>query len=102
MAGRLKLHEEFCTILGTRYVYFNPPESLKLNYPCIKYSLSGVDHKRANDGIYKNTNKYEIIVIDTDPDSDIYEMILNHFQYCSFNRSYLSDGLSHTVLTLYY
>lgn len=102
MASKLKLHEEFCTILGNRFVYFNPPESLKLSYPCIKYSLSGVNQKRANNMSYKNTNRYEVIVIDRDPDSDIYEKILAHFQMCSFDRGYFADNLNHKVLTLFY
>jgi hypothetical protein len=28
--------------------------------------------------------------------------ILNHFQLCSFDRTYVADNLNHFVLTLYY
>lgn len=102
MASRLKLHEELCEILGTKNVYFQPPASVKMIYPCIRYSLSSVDSIYANDKNYKNTKRYEIIVIDRDPDSDIYEKILNHFEMCGFDRPYVSDNLNHWVLTLYY
>lgn len=102
MASRHELHEEFCTILESRNVYYNPPESLKMNYPCIEYSLSGIDHKRANDRIYKNTNRYEVVVIDYDPDSMIHEKILMHFPMCRFDRGYVADNLYHKVITLYY
>lgn len=100
MGSRLNLHEELCAILGTKNVYFQPPS--RMNYPCIRYSLGRVDHMRANDKIYKNTNRYEIIVIDQNPDSDICSKILAHFQMCSFERFYTADNLNHWVLTLYY
>ena len=102
MASRLKLHEELCELLGSRCVYFNPPESVKIKYPCIIYSIDGMDINHANDRIYKNKTRYSITVIDDDPDSDIYRTILAHFQMCSFDRSYISENLNHFVLTLYY
>jgi hypothetical protein len=102
MASRLKLHEEFCEILGSRNVYYQPPSSVTMKYDCIRYSLAGADHKRANNTIYKNTNRYEVIVITHDPDSDIGDKILAHFSMCSFDRSYVADNLNHKVYTLYY
>ena len=102
MASRLELHEELCEILGTKNVYFQPPESVKMNYPCIVYSRSGIDSKRANNGIYNSTNQYDVTVIDYDPDSEIPDKLLKHFQMCRFSRAFTSDNLNHTALTLYY
>ena len=102
MASRLQLHEELCEILGSRYVYYNPPESVKMSHPCIRYSLSGVDQKNANNNSYMRKKRYEITVIDLNPDSDIFEKILDNFEMCSFDRSYRSDNLNHFTLTLYY
>lgn len=102
MASRLKLHEELCELLGNENVYYNPPESLKMSYPCIRYNLSGMDHKHANDRIYNSTNRYELIVIDHDPDSDIPNRILSHFQMCRFDRKYVSNNLNHFAITIYY
>lgn len=107
MASRLKLHDEFIDILETRTasdkrVYFNPPESHKMKYPCIKYSVSGDSALYANDRRYRGMTRYQVIVIDYDPDSIIPNKILNHFPMCSFDRYYAANDLSHTVLTLYY
>ena len=102
MASRLKLHEELCAVLGTNSVYFQPPASVKMSYPCIRYSKAGISHTRADNGIYKNTNKYEVIVIDRNPDSNIHERILEHFEMCSYDRGYVADNLNHFTLTLYY
>lgn len=104
---RLDLHNEFIDILGTRdepvsRVYFQSPESPKMEYPCIKYSISGVNITRANGGVYLSVNKYEVTVIDYDSDSKIWEKVLTRFPMCSFDRAYTADNLYHTVLTLYY
>lgn len=102
MASRLFLHEELCGFPRVKKVYYNPPELVKFDYPCIKYSLSGIDQKRANNKCYRLTNRYEIIIIDPDPESDIYLELLQRFQMCSYDRRYKADNLTHDVLTLYY
>ena len=102
MANRLDLQTEFESLLGSRNVYFQPPASVSMKYPCIRYSLSDVDSIYANNRGYRNINRYEIIVIDKNPDSNIYSRILTHFPMCSFVRTYFSDNLNHFVLTLYY
>lgn len=102
MASRLKLHEELCVILESRRVYFQPPESVKMAYPCIRYSKPGITSAHANNKIYRNTDRYEVIVIDQDPDSVIPEKILSHFSMCSFDRGYTADNLNHFVFTIYY
>lgn len=102
MASRLKLHDELCKLLGSTYCYFQPPESIKLTYPCIVYSMSDIDKDNADDRLYRSMNKYEITVIDLNPDSIIPYMILSQFPMCSFDRSFTSDNLNHFTLTLYY
>lgn len=100
MASRLKLQEELEMILESKNVYFQPPA--RMSYPCIKYSLAGIDTQRANNSIYKSVNRYEVVVIDYDPDSTIHTKILNHFPMCSFDRAYPSNNLNHFALTLYF
>ena len=39
----LNLHDEFIQILGTQNVYFQPPASTKLKYPCIIYKIASRD-----------------------------------------------------------
>ena len=102
MASRLELHEEFCDILGSRNAYFQPPASIKLNYPCIVYSVSSVNKQNANDKMYKSMNEYKVVVIDSDPDSEISNKIIAHFPMCRFDRAYTSDNLNHSALSLYY
>lgn len=102
MASRLDLHEELCTLLGSRYVYFQPPSTVKMKYPCIRYSSDGVDVRHANNRVYKNIKRYEGVVIDSNPDSVIADNILTHFEMCSLGSPYIADNLNHFPFTLYY
>lgn len=102
MASRLNLHEELCELLGTRNVYYQSPESVKMQYDAIRYELGGKDLKRANDRIYLNTNRYDGVVITRDPDTPIPDKLLAHFEMCSFGRPYTADNLNHYPFTLYY
>lgn len=102
MANRLDLQAELEEILGTENVYFQPPGSVKMSYPAIRYKLSGKDLKRANNKIYSKINEYEGVVIDSDPDTDIPDALLEHFEMISFGRPYTADNLNHYPFTLYY
>ena len=102
MAERVTLHEELCELLGSRNVYFQTPESVKMSYDAIRYALGGKDVKRANNGAYKITNKYDGVVITRDPDTTIPDAMLKHFEMCSFGRPYTADNLNHYPFTLYY
>ena len=102
MASRLDLHEELCKILESRNVYYQPPASVLMKYDAIRYSLGGKDLKRANDLIYKSTNQYDCILITTNPDCELPDKLLAHFQMCSFGSPYVVDNLYHFPFTLYY
>lgn len=101
MATRLELHETLCALLGTRNVYYQPPESVKMKYPAIVYSRENIINKCANNAVYSQTHLYKITVIDEDPDSKIVKAV-SKLPTCSFNRHFASDGLNHDVFTLYY
>lgn len=98
---RLELHEILCNILGSRQVYFQPPESVRMKYPAIVYSRSNFYKRHANDSLYMHTPAYEVIVIDTDPDSKYVEPLME-LPLCTFDRRYVSNNLYHDVFTIYY
>lgn len=101
MASRLELQSMLEKCIGSRNVYFQPPESLKMSYPAIRYSISGIENNHSNDDIYIQRTRYTLTVIDKDPDSVIVKVI-SLLPRCKFDRTYTSGGLNHTVFTLYY
>lgn len=102
MADRVDLHEKLVSVLGSRNVYFQPPESLKLTYPCIIYSKNNIRSRYADDKSYASMNEYAVTVVDYDPDNTIAESLLKRFSLCRFDRRYTAENLYHDVLTLYY
>lgn len=101
MASRLELQKTLESLMGNRNVYFQPPASNKMSYPAIRYSLKDIDKKEANDLPYMQTKAYELILIDSNPDSKFVDK-LSSMSKCSFDRHYVSDNLHHYVFTLYY
>lgn len=102
MSRRLDLHDELLEVLGSNYVYFQPPESVKLIYPCIIYQKASKLNRYADDRKYSTHDRYDVTVISRDPDNTIAEDLLERFQYCGFSRRYTADNLYHDSLDLYY
>lgn len=98
---RLELHEILCTTLGSRNVYFQPPESVKMNYPAIVYGLDDIENQYANDGVYLSHRKYSVTVIDKDPDSLLVGKVAA-LPACQFVRHYEKDNLNHDVFTIFF
>lgn len=101
MDKRLELHELLCGILGSRNVYFQPPASVQMKYPAIVYSRKPIENKHANNLVYKQSNSYEVTVIDEDPDSEIVKTV-SKLPKCNHDQHFTSDNLNHDVFTLYY
>ena len=101
MASRLELQEKLEELLGSKSVYYQPPESVKMEYPAIRYSKSRIDVKRADNSIYSKNIRYELIVIDRKPDNPVIDKLLE-LPYCSYDRAYKADNLNHDVLTIYW
>lgn len=106
MSKRLELHDIFIDILGTRNeqhsrVYFQPPSSVKIEYPCIIYNRNDIDAHHADDLLYKSRQGYLVDVIDPNPDSLIPEKVAK-LPLCKFDRYYTADNLNHDVYIIYY
>lgn len=101
MGQRLDLHAIFVTLLGSSHVYFQPPPNLQLQYPCIVYKSDGSRSSFADDGHYIRTTRYQVTVIDADPDSEIPEKIAT-LPMCVQNAAFAKPGLNHSVYTLYF
>ena len=101
MGTRLELQTKLEEILGNRHVYYQPPESLKIEYPAIAYSKEKIDKDYANDKAYRFKTRYSITVIDRKPDNPVITKLLT-MPYCAHDRHYVSDNLNHDSLTLYF
>lgn len=101
MANRLDLQAELEELLGSRNVYFQPPASVRINYPAIVYTRSDIDNTFADDLVYMQSHFYEVTVIDEDPDSKIVDAV-SKLPTCRFSRHFTSENLNHDTFIIYY
>lgn len=101
MSRRQELHAILVDLLGTGNVYFQPPSTVKMKYPCIVYNRSSIDTRFANNQLYNHQYNYTVTVIDSNPDSDIPDRIIR-LPLCRFDRHYTADNLNHDVFNVYY
>ena len=101
MDRRMELHQRLVNILGSNNVYFQPPESIKLAYPCIVYERSDINQKYADNKTYFDMVRYSLTLITRTPESALVKQILE-LPYCSYDRYYAADSLSHDAFTLFY
>lgn len=101
MGNRMILQEKLESILGTREVYYQPPETIKMRYPAILYNRKDLHTSHADNCLYSSMTVYELTLIDENPDSEFVERIAE-LPYCSFDRHYTANGLNHEVFTIYF
>ena len=101
MRSRTSLHSMLVEAFGSNRVYYQTPENFKMEYPALRYSKSDIISRNADDIKYSAYTRYEIIIIDKKPDNISLNKILS-MPLSSYDRHYVSDGLHHDVITLYY
>lgn len=101
MASQMTLQVKLEELLRTGNVYYQPPDGLMMKYPAIRYSKSNIQGDFANNARYSKRTRYELILIDRDPDNPAIDELLK-LPYCTHDRWYAADGLNHDVFTLYY
>lgn len=101
MALRLELQALLVDVLGASNVYFQPPSNLTMKYPCIIYKRDFVNIEHADNAPYKNKKRYQITVVDPNPDSDIPDKVAA-LPTASFDRFYTADNLNHDVYNLFF
>ena len=98
--SREEFHEVLCDILGSRHVYYQPPETLKITYPAIIYKLDNIKTTRANNDLYLADDRMAVTLVHKEPDNDIYMKLLK-LQKSSLDRVYTKDNLNHYAFTIY-
>lgn len=96
---RSLLHDTFELMVPN--VYFQPPNGLKMEYPCIVYNWDDERVLFADNGPYRRKKRYQVTVIDRDPDSILPDMVAA-LPYSSFDRAFPADNLNHYVYNVFF
>lgn len=70
-------------------------------YPCIVYQRDNADTEFAGNNPYRLTQRYQVTIIDKNPDSEIPKKVAA-LPLCLFNRFFVADNLNHDVYHLYF
>lgn len=98
---RQDLQQKLEDILGSTYVYYDPPESFRMHYPCFVYARRNIVAQRADNIRYHDSTQYEITYIDRNPDSDVIDRVLDSFTYVEHSRHFVLDNLHQDVFYVY-
>ena len=101
MGQRLELQEILLAILETDQVYFQPPPNVNMDYPCIVYRRDYELTRFADDRPYSRKKRYQVTVIDRNPDSAIPDKIAE-LPLCIYDRFYTAENLNHDVFKLFF
>lgn len=101
MAPRLELHDLLLDLLGSECVYFQEPPNTGMGYPAIVYALDSAKTIFADGTPYVIGDRYQVTVIDSDPDSLIPGKV-RLLPMCLFAQRYVANNLNHSVYNLYF
>ena len=101
MGRRVELQNLLEELLGSENVYFQPPEEHQIKYPAIVYHQDDNLSEFAGNRPYRITRRYQLTVIDQDPDSPISDKVAK-LPMVTFTRSFRADYLNHFIYSLYF
>lgn len=99
MRSREETHRLLVEHAGGAKVYFQPPESYKMEYPCIVYERTNVPAIYADDMPYITRPVYQVTAIERNPEAPL-GFRIGSIPGAQFNRHFVSDNLHHNVYTL--
>lgn len=88
-------------LLESRNVYYQPPESLRLKFPCIIYDISRIQKQHADNKPYLRSIGFTVTYVSKNPTDEML-LKLSDLPYCYFDRSFVADNLHHYEYTIYY
>lgn len=94
---RLEIDQIFRSIAPN--VYYQPPVSMKMKYPAIRYERTNISSNHADNQKYKSVLTFQAIAISREIDDPMVEKLLA-LPYCSFDRHYIADNLHHDVFSI--
>jgi hypothetical protein len=101
MASQLELQLFLEKLLGTKEVYFQEPSNALMKYPAVVYHLDELAVQHANNNPYTQNRRYEVTVMDRNPNGSFFELIAA-LPMCTFSRRFTADKLNHSVFNLYF
>lgn len=101
MGTRLEFQAVLQDIQDGVSVYFQPPSSVLMSYPAVVYNRDSNLATYADNAIYTNKIRYQVTVIDRDPDSLIPDKVMK-LPLSKYVRHFTTEGLYHDIYDVYF
>ncbi len=98
---REELNEIFVDFLGSRQVYFQPDDKIRISYPAIVYEIDDQYVIHADNRPHRRMDRYQVTIIDRNPDVPA-RLLVETLPMCTFSRAFAQDGLNHRIYSLYF
>ena len=82
-------------------VYFQPPTNVQMSYPAIVFNRDYRKVDFADNAPYFQTIRYQVTVIDKDPDSAIPNLV-GALPMTTYVRHYTTASLNHDIYSVYF
>ena len=82
--------------------YYQPPENLKLSYPCIVFERTNALTNYADNNPYQITKRYTITLMTKTADNDEFVDQLLKLPMCTYDRQFVNENIVHDVFTIYF
>jgi hypothetical protein len=101
MGTRLELQSVLEALDAGLHVYFQPPPNTQVLYPAIVYNrdLQAVEY--ADNQPYSRITRYQITVIDQNPDSQIPDKVAA-LPLSRYIRHFTTENLNHDIYDVYF
>jgi hypothetical protein len=83
------------------HVYFQPPPGIEILYPAIIYNRNYAYVSFADNIPYDKTTRYQVTIIDKDPDSPIPDLVAG-LPLTTYVRHYTTESLNHDIYYTYF
>ena len=101
MGTRLEFQTLLEGVLESDNVYFQPPSNVTMRYPAIIYNRDYQWAVFADNVPYSQVRRYQVTVIDPDPDSSIPDKV-SELPMTTFVRHFTVDQLNHDIYDVYF
>lgn len=101
MGTRLEFQQLLESLRTGLNVYFQPPPEFQMTYPAIVYNRNFRSNLFADNLPYRGTTRYQVTVIDADPDSEIPDLVAK-MPLNTFIRHFTTEGLNHDIYYVYF
>jgi len=101
MGTRLEFQAVLAGIQEDLAVYFQPPPNVAMRYPAIVYNRDFQYAAYADNDLYSRKTRYQVTVIDRDPDSLIPDKVAA-LPLTRYVRHFTTENLNHDIYDVYF